>query len=74
VARGAFKISAALEMLRPRASIISVLIRSPGWVGLLMGISPPVDCNFAAVFWRLPLIAALRPWQVTWVDNVIFAV
>src|SRR6266851_4791417 len=39
VARRTFKISAAFETLRPRASMISVLIRSPGWGGFFMGIS-----------------------------------
>src|SRR6266700_3272150 len=39
VARRTFKISAAFEMLRPRASMISVFIRSPGWGGFFMGIA-----------------------------------
>src|SRR5580658_5498553 len=37
VARHTFKISAALDTLRPRASMTSVLIRSPGWGGFFMG-------------------------------------
>src|SRR6202521_3869213 len=39
VARRTFKISAAFDTLRPRASTISVLIRSPGWGGFFMGIA-----------------------------------
>src|SRR5438132_6592143 len=39
VARRTFKISAAFDTLRPRASMISVLIRSPGWGGFFMGIA-----------------------------------
>src|SRR5437870_8135807 len=39
VARRTFKISAALDTLRPRASTTSVLIRSPGWGGFFMGIA-----------------------------------
>src|SRR5216683_6242919 len=39
VARRTFKISAAFETLRPSASIISVLIKSPGCGGFFMGIS-----------------------------------
>src|SRR5258707_9289488 len=39
VARRTFKISAAFDTLRPRASIISVLIRSPGWGGFFIGIA-----------------------------------
>src|SRR5205807_2153433 len=39
VARRTFKISAAFVTLRPRASTISVLIRSPGWGGFFMGIA-----------------------------------
>src|SRR5579862_7535217 len=39
VARRTFKISAAFDTLRPRASMTSVLIRSPGWGGFFMGIS-----------------------------------
>src|ERR1035437_4956848 len=39
VARRTFRISAALDTLRPRASMISVLIRSPGWGGSFMGIA-----------------------------------
>src|SRR6266446_2967967 len=39
VARRTFKISAAFDTLRPRAWMISVLIRSPGWGGFFMGIS-----------------------------------
>src|ERR1700719_2668819 len=38
VARRTFRISAAFDTLRPRASTISVLIRSPGWGGFFMGI------------------------------------
>src|ERR1700678_2509651 len=38
VARRTFKIAAALDTLRPRASTISVLIRSPGWGGFFMAI------------------------------------
>src|SRR5271157_734982 len=38
VARRTFRISAAFDTLRPRASMISVLIRSPGWGGFFMGI------------------------------------
>src|SRR5271157_3828247 len=38
VARRTFRISAAFDTLRPRASIISVLIKSPGWGGFFMGI------------------------------------
>src|ERR1035437_3907870 len=37
VARRTFRISAAFDTLRPRASMISVLIRSPGWGGFFMG-------------------------------------
>ena len=33
VARRSLRMSAALEMLTPRAPIISVLIKSPGWPG-----------------------------------------
>src|SRR6266852_5733194 len=39
VARRTLKISAAFDTLRPRASTISVLIRSPGWGGFFMGIA-----------------------------------
>src|SRR5579862_6873685 len=39
VARRTFKISAALDTLRPRTSMISVLISSPGWGGFFIGIS-----------------------------------
>src|SRR2546427_13006795 len=39
VARRTFRISAAFDTLRPRASMISVLIRSPGWGGFFMGIA-----------------------------------
>lgn len=39
VARRTFKISDALDTLRPSASMISVLIKSPGWGGFFMGIS-----------------------------------
>src|ERR1022692_2874118 len=39
VARRTFKISAAFDTLRSRASMISVLIRSPGWGGFFMGIA-----------------------------------
>src|SRR5271154_7200647 len=39
VARRTFKISAAFDTLRPRASMTSVLIRSPGWGGFFMGIA-----------------------------------
>src|SRR5712692_10906615 len=39
VARRTFKISAAFDTLRPRASTISVLIRPPGWGGFFMGIA-----------------------------------
>src|ERR1700680_4702255 len=39
VARRTFKISAAFDTLMPRASMISVLIRSPGWGGFFMGIA-----------------------------------
>src|SRR5437870_9928392 len=39
VARRTFKTSAAFDTLRPRASTISVLIRSPGWGGFFMGIA-----------------------------------
>src|SRR6202035_376672 len=39
VARRTFKISAAFDTLSPRASMISVLIRSPGWGGFFMGIA-----------------------------------
>src|SRR5271157_4001597 len=38
VARRTFKTSAAFEMLRPSASITSVLMRSPGWGGFFIGI------------------------------------
>src|ERR1700735_1307550 len=39
VARRTFKISAAFDTLRPSASRISVLIKSPGWDGFFMGIA-----------------------------------
>src|SRR5271165_6644998 len=39
VAQRTFKISAAFDTLRPRASMTSVLIRSPGWGGFFMGIA-----------------------------------
>src|ERR1017187_6551280 len=39
VARRTFRISAASDTLRPRASTTSVLIRSPGWGGFFMGIA-----------------------------------
>src|SRR5260370_38625312 len=39
VARRTFKISAAFDTLRPRAWMISVLIRTPGWGGIFMGVS-----------------------------------
>src|ERR1039458_1619170 len=39
VARRTFKTSAAFDTLRPRASMISVLIRSPGWGGFFMGMA-----------------------------------
>src|SRR5436309_4618022 len=39
VARRTFKISAAFDTLRPRASMTSVLIRPPGWGGFFIGIS-----------------------------------
>src|ERR1700688_57054 len=39
VARRTFKISAAFDTLRPKASMTSVLISSPGWGGFFMGIS-----------------------------------
>src|ERR1035441_7823216 len=39
VARRTFKISAAFDTLRPRASTISVRISSPGWGGFFMGIA-----------------------------------
>src|ERR1039457_3035073 len=39
VARRTCKISAAFETVRPRASMTSVLIKSPGWGGFFMGIS-----------------------------------
>src|SRR2546430_4901424 len=38
-ARRTFRISAAFDTVRPRASMISVLIRSPGWGGFFMGIA-----------------------------------
>src|ERR1017187_6009897 len=38
VARRTFRISAAFDTLRPRAPMISGLIRSPGWGGCFMGI------------------------------------
>src|ERR1019366_9120370 len=39
VARRTFKISAAFDTLRRRASMTSVLIRSLGWGGFFIGIS-----------------------------------
>src|SRR2546430_2214753 len=39
VARRTFKISAAFDTLRPRASMTSVLIRAPGWGGFFIGIA-----------------------------------
>src|SRR5580658_10892981 len=39
VARRTFKMSAAFDTLRPRASMTSVLIRSPGWGGFFMGMA-----------------------------------
>src|ERR1700726_1066596 len=39
VARRTFKISAVFDTLRPRASTISVFIRSPGWGGFFMDIA-----------------------------------
>src|SRR5271165_7160515 len=39
VARRTCKTSAAFDTLRPRASITSVLIRSPGWGGFFIGIA-----------------------------------
>src|ERR1035437_586519 len=39
VARRTFRISAAFETERPRASMISVRIRSPGWGGFFMGMA-----------------------------------
>ena len=36
VARRTLRMSAALDTLKPRASMISVLIRSPGWGGFFM--------------------------------------
>src|SRR5277367_3011287 len=39
VARRTFKISAAFDTVRPSASMISVLIKSPGWGGFFMGIA-----------------------------------
>src|SRR5450631_3177703 len=39
VARRTFKMPAAFDTLSPRASTISVLMRSPGWGGFFMGIA-----------------------------------
>src|SRR5882762_5115854 len=39
VARRTCKISAAFDTVRPRASMTSVRISSPGWGGFFMGIS-----------------------------------
>src|SRR5271155_2588182 len=39
VARRTFRISAAFDTLSPRAAMISVFIRSPGWGGFFMGIA-----------------------------------
>src|ERR1035437_9219654 len=39
VARRTLRIPAAFDTLRPRASMISVLISSPGWGGFFMGIA-----------------------------------
>src|SRR5271165_2242213 len=39
VARRTFRTSAAFDTLSPRASMISVLIRSPGWGGFFIGIA-----------------------------------
>src|SRR5205823_3476054 len=40
VARRTFKISAALDTVRPRGSTISVLIKSPGCGGFFIGTTP----------------------------------
>src|ERR1035437_8907280 len=39
VARRTFRISASFNTLRPRASMTSVLIRSPAWGGFFMGMA-----------------------------------
>src|SRR5437879_3298280 len=60
VARRTFRISDAFDTVRPRASMISVLIKSPGWGGLFMGIScllmvvdqVNVDGELGSSLWR----------------------
>src|ERR1700674_4034778 len=64
VARRTFKISAAFDTLRPRASMNSVLISSPGWGGLFMGISASlvvVDQVHIAGGVRLIVVAENQP-------------
>src|SRR5208282_1066826 len=64
VARRTFKISAAFDTLRPRASMTSVLIRPPGWGGFFMGISASlvvVDQVDIADGVRLFVVAEYQP-------------
>src|SRR5438105_1372997 len=59
VARRTFKISAAFDTLRSSASMISVLIRSPGWGGFFMGIS----CLLMVVQ-QVDVVGGIRPLVV----------
>src|SRR6202140_5817988 len=59
VARRTFKISAAFDTLRPRASTISVLIRSPGWGGFFMGIA-----GLLMVVDQINIAGSVRPFVV----------
>src|SRR5579863_7190143 len=64
VARRTCKISAAFDTLRPSASMISVLIRSPGWGGFFMGIAGllmVVDQVDIAGGFRLFVVAENQP-------------
>src|SRR5580704_6985184 len=59
VARRTFKISAAFDTFRPRASMISVLIRSPGWGGFFMGIA-----GLLMVVDQIKIAGGVRPFLV----------
>src|SRR5580700_239634 len=59
VARRTFRISAAFDTLRPRASTISVLIKSPGWGGFFMGIA-----GILVVVDQVNIAGGVRPFVV----------
>src|ERR1700693_5273196 len=59
VARRTCRISAAFDTVRPRASMTSVLIRSPGWGGFFMGIS-----RLSVIVDQINVAGGVRPFVV----------